>query len=126
MRQFIKNIFYEIIIFLLQFDFFKKISNLFVNAYFMYKGYCFDWFYLINKSSNNLFKGENIFLSKFDSLKIKNCIDVGCNIGEFSKEILKNQNTNVVAFEPLPVCLENLKQINQIYNSRFIYFSVTH
>lgn len=122
MKQFIKNIFYEIVIFLLKFNFFKKILNLFVNAYFIDRGYCFDWFYLIGKSSNNLFKGENIFLSKFDSLKIKNCLDVGCNIGEFSKEILKNQNTNVIAFEPLPILHENLEQIKQKYNSRFHYF----
>lgn len=122
MKQFIKNIFYEIVIFLLKFNFFKKILNLFVNAYFIDRGYCFDWLYLIGKSSNRNFKGENIFLSKLDSLKIKNCIDIGCNMGEYSKEILKNQNTSVIAFEPLPVCQENLKQLNKKYNSRFIYF----
>ena len=122
MRQLIKKVFFDIIIFLLKFNFFKKISNKFVHAYFIDKGYCFDWTYLTDKSSNNLFKGENIFLSKFDNLKLKNCIDIGCNIGEFSKEILKNNNTNVVAFEPLPVCQENLKQISKQYNSRFIYF----
>lgn len=122
MKQVLKNIFYEIIFFLLKFNFFKKILNLFINAYFIDKGYCFDWFYLASKSSNDLFKGENIFLSKLDSLKIKNCIDVGCNNGEFAKEILKNQNTNVIAFEPLPGCQKNLEQIKQIYNSRFIYF----
>ena len=122
MKQSIKNIFYEIVIFLLKLNFFKKIINLFVNAYFIDKGYCFDWSYLIGKSSNDLFKGENIFLSKFDSLKIKNCIDIGCNIGEFSKAILKNQNTKIVAFEPLPGCKKDLEQIKQIYDSRFIYF----
>ena len=37
-------------------------------------------------------------------------------------KILKNKNTNVVAFEPLPVCQENLKEICKQYNSRFIYF----
>ena len=122
MKQLLINFFYEIIFFLLKFNFFKKILNLFINAYFIDKGYCFDWLYLVGKSSNELFKGEIIFLSKLDSLKIKNCIDVGCNNGEFAKEILKNQNTNVIAFEPLPECQKNLEQINQIYNSRFIYF----
>jgi FkbM family methyltransferase len=122
MKQSIRNIVYEIVIFLLKLNFFKKIINLFVNAYFIDRGYCFDWPYLVGKSSNNLFKGENIFLSKFDSLKIKNCIDVGSNIGEFSKEILKNQNTNVIAFEPLPDCHINLEQIKEISNSKFIYY----
>ena len=122
MKQFIKNIFYEIVIFLLKFNFFKTIINLFVNAYFINRGYCLDGSYLDSKSKNGLFKGENIFLSKLDKLKIKNCIDVGCNIGEISKEILKNQNTNVIAFEPLPILHENLEQIKQKYNSRFHYF----
>ena len=117
-----KNIFYSIIIALLKFNFFKKISNLFINAYFIEKGYCFDWKYLMGKSSNDLFRGENIFISKFDNLKLKNCIDVGCNVGDFSKEILKNKNTNVVAFEPLPICWENLDKIHKKYNSRFINF----
>ena len=122
MKLFIKNFFYEIVIFLLKFKIFKKISKLFVNAYLINKGYCFDWSFLIKKSSNNLFKGENIFISKFDNLKIKNCIDIGSNIGEFSKEILKNQHTNVIAFEPLTMCHENLDELNQTYHSRFIYF----
>lgn len=117
-----KNIIYTSIIFLLKFNFFKKFSNLFVNAYFIEKGYCFDWKYLMGNSSNDLFRGENIFISKFDDLKVKNCIDVGCNIGDFSKEILKNKNTNVVAFEPLPLCRENLKEIQNHYSSRFINF----
>ena len=117
-----KNIIYTSIIFLLKFNFFKKFSNLFVNAYFIEKGYCFDWKYLMGNSSNDLFRGENIFISKFDDLKVKNCIDVGCNIGDFSKEILKNKNTNVVAFEPLPLCRENLKEMQNHYSSRFINF----
>jgi len=117
-----KIFFYTTVIFLLKFNFFKKISNLFINAYFIEKGYCFDWKYLMGKSSNDLFRGENIFISKFDDLKLKNCIDVGCNIGDFSKEILKNKNTNVVAFEPLPLCRENLKEIHNEYSSRFINY----
>jgi len=122
MKQLIKNIIYEITIFLLKINFFKKIINLIINAYFIDRGYCFDWPYLINKSSNNLFKGENMFISKFDILKIKNCIDVGCNVGEYSKEILKNQKTNVIAFEPLVILHKNLEQIKQKFNSRFHIF----
>ena len=76
----------------------------------------------MSKISNELFRVENIYISKVDDLKIKNCIDVGCNIGDFSKEILKNKNTNVVAFEPLPLCRENLKEMQNHYSSRFINF----
>ena len=118
----LKKFFYDIIIFLLKFKFFQYISNYFVNAYLINKGYCLDWNYLIKKSSNNLFKGENIFLSKLDKLDIKNCLDIGSNVGEFSKEILKNKYTKVVAFEPIPECFHSLRKINDEYSDRFIHF----
>ena len=118
----LKKIFYDIILYLHKFKTFQIISNLYMNAYFINRGYCFDWDYLMNMSPNNLFKGENILISKFKDLKIKNCIDVGCNRGDFSKEILKNENTKVIAFEPLPGCQEYLKNIKYIYNTRFVYF----
>ena len=118
----IKNLFYDIVILLLKFKFFQYISKYFINAYFINKGYCLDWNYLISKSSNNLFRGENIFLSKLSKLNIINSIDVGSNIGDFSKEILKNKNANVVAFEPIPECFSSLDKIKNNYDNRFIYF----
>ena len=119
----IKNLFYNIVIFLLKFKFFQYISKYFINAYFINKGYCLDWNYLISKSSNNLFLGENIFLSKLSKLNIINCIDIGSNIGDYSKEILKNKNTNVVAFEPIPECFSSLDKLKNNYDNRFIYFN---
>lgn len=118
----IKNIFYEIVIFFLKYKFFKLFSHLFVNAYFMNRGYSFDYNFMMGKSSNQLFRGENIFIKKFDNLGLKNCIDVGCNRGDFSKEILKNKNTNVISFEPLPFYNKYLKEINRLYGNRFIHF----
>lgn len=118
----IKAFFYNLVIFLLKFNFFKKTSRHLLNAYLINKGYCFDWEYVSGKSKNNLFQGENIFLSKLDYLNIKNCIDVGANIGHFSKEVLKNKNTNVVAFEPLPACSEPLLIMQNEYRQRFIFF----
>jgi len=118
----IKIIFYEIIIFLLKFSVFELFSRLFVNAYFMNRGYDFDFNYMKVKSSNHLYNGENILISKFDDLGIKNCIDIGSNKGDFSKEILKNKNTKVIAFEPLPFCSQHMKEIDQQYKPRFTHF----
>jgi hypothetical protein len=86
------------------------------------EGYCVDWTFLINKSQNSLFLGENIFIRKFDKLKILNCLDIGANIGEFSTQILLNKNTKVIAFEPLPGCCEQLAIIEKNNNSRFKYY----
>ena len=46
MKQSIKNIFYENVIFVLKLNFFKKIQKLFVNTYFIGGVYCFDCFCL--------------------------------------------------------------------------------
>jgi len=120
----ILHLFYNTTIFLLEFKFFKKISTYFINAYFIDKGYCFDWEFLMSKSSNHLFQGENIFISKFNNLNIKSCLDIGANIGHYSKEILRtNTAANVIAFEPLPKCQDYLKKIRKKYINRFIYFN---
>lgn len=118
----IKSYFTTITLFFLKFRFFKKIFKFLVSIYLIDKGYCVDWDFLKNKSQNNLFQGENIFISKFDLLNIRNCIDVGSNIGEYSLEILKNLKTNVIAFEPMPGCVKYLKKIHNKYGSRFSYY----
>jgi len=120
----IKNFLYTIIFFFLKFRFFKKIIKFLSNIYLIDRGYCTDWEFLINKSQNNLFKGENLFISKFDNLNIRNCLDVGSNIGEYSYEILKNLKTNVIAFEPMPECGKHLKEVKQKYANRFSYYEL--
>ena len=123
MKKFFREFFYNFILFLLRFNFFKLISKYFFYAYLMDRGYSLDYGYLINtKSQNSLFQGENIFLNKFDNLNIKNCIDVGANIGDFSKVILQNKNTKVIAFEPLPECCKSLLVIQNEYKQRFKFF----
>ena len=124
MKKIIKFFFYNIILFFLRFNFFKKMLKFLVDSYFIDKGYCLDWEFLINKSQNNLFQGENLFISKFDNLNIKNCLDIGSNVGEYSKEILKNSNTCVIAFEPMPECTKYLKQIQKQYDNRFLFFEL--
>lgn len=122
MRNLIRSFLYTIAFLFLKINFFKKIFKFLVNIYLIDKGYCADWEFLKNKSQNNLFQGENIFVSKFDLLNVRNCIDVGSNIGEYSLEILKNLKTNVIAFEPMSDCDEYLKKIHNKYGIRFSYY----
>ena len=122
MKRLIKKLLYTITFFFLKFQFFKKIIKFISDVYLIDRGFCVDWDYLINKSENNLFKGENLFISKFDNLNIKNCLDIGSNIGEYSLQVLKNLDTNVIAFEPMPECGEFLKKIKKKYGNRFSYY----
>jgi FkbM family methyltransferase len=88
-------------------------------------GYCANWKYLIEKKSHNdLFKGEINFIKKFKKLNIINCIDVGANIGLYSKEILRNPDTKVTAFEPLPNCTEDLEILRRKFIYRFKYYQL--
>ena len=106
--------------FLLNF-FFKMI----IDFYFLQKGYYHFYFknpLLIN--NKNLFVGEVKFIKKFNSLKIKNCLDIGANIGNYSNEILINSNCDVLAIEPLKNAIFKLEQIKKKYKKRFNFLNV--
>jgi FkbM family methyltransferase len=101
--------------------FFKRI----VDFYFLQKGYYHFYFenpLLINKK--NLFIGEIKFIKKFNILKIKNCLDIGANVGNYSNEILKNSNSNVLAIEPLKNAIHKLKKIKEKNKKRFNFLNL--
>jgi FkbM family methyltransferase len=119
-----KFYFYSIFLFLNKFKIFNYLNKKLLDVYLINSGYCIHWDYLISKSNNNLFLGENIFIKKFEKLDINNCIDIGANIGDFSLEILNNKSTKVIAFEPLPKCCDKLSLIYKEYGNRFKFFEI--
>ena len=123
-KNYLNFIFYSFFLFLNKFKIFNYLNKKLLDVYLINSGYCMHWNYLISKSSNNLFLGENIFIKKFEKLKINNCIDIGANIGDFSLEILNNKSTKVIAFEPLPVCCDKLSLIYKKYTNRFNFFEI--
>ena len=122
LKNLFKTLFYNLLLTLNKLKTFKLITKRIFNLHLIEEGYCVDWNFLINKSQNNLFLGENIFIKKFNKLNIVNCLDIGANIGEFSTQILLNKNTNVIAFEPLPDCCERLAIIEKNSNGSFKYY----
>ena len=53
--------------------------------------------------------GELFFIRKYlSNKKIKLCFDIGANIGDYSKFLLENTESNVISFEPLPFVFKNL------------------
>ena len=79
---------------------------------------------------NNFLKNKRIngelkfILSHLKKKKIKYCIDVGANIGEYSKTLLMNSNSYVVAFEPQINCNDDLNLIKKEFNGRFNFFNI--
>jgi len=119
-----KYYFYSFFLFLNRFKIFNYLNKKLFDIYLIYSGYCINFNYLISKSNNRLFLGENIFIKKFKKLDVNNCIDIGANIGEYSLEILNNKNTKVIAFEPIPKNCDKLSVICKEYGNRFKFFKI--
>ncbi len=62
--------------------------------------------------------GEENFINII-SEEIKVCLDVGANIGNYSKLLLEKTNSKVYAFEPMEKSFEELKKIKEKYKDRF-------
>ena len=72
---------------------------------------------------NNIFfsfkaSGEELFLKKICHENPKLCIDVGANIGNYSKYILENSKSNVIAFEPSQKSYQKLSKLKIEFNKR--------
>ena len=62
--------------------------------------------------------GEENFIDIISD-EIKVCLDVGANIGNYSKLLLKKTNAKVYAFEPMEKSFDELKKIKEKYKDRF-------
>jgi len=124
-KYLISYVLFSFFLYLNKFKLFNSLNRILLDVYLAKIGYCTHFQYIIGKSKNSLFLGEIIFIKKFKELNILNCIDVGANIGEYSLEILKNQNNSkVIAFEPLPMCCTMLSSILKNYPDRFSYHEI--
>lgn len=62
--------------------------------------------------------GEEKFLKLLSKQNPKFCIDIGANIGYFSKWLLEHTESYVLSFEPLPKSFEILKKLGDKYPDR--------
>ncbi len=59
--------------------------------------------------------GEAFLIQKLREMGLKSAIDVGANVGSYSKVLLELGFENVVAFEPNPLCLTELRTLQDLY-----------
>jgi len=77
------------------------------------------------KNSGKLeFTGEKNFLNLLKKYKIKTCLDVGAHTGSYSLELLKFNNTHVIAFEPMPESFKELQKIKNLNDKNFSCYQV--
>ena len=68
--------------------------------------------------------GEDQVFKLIKKNKIKNCLDIGAHVGEFSKKLLEIKNMNVIAFEPMKKTFLELKKIETKYKKNFKCFNI--
>ncbi len=68
--------------------------------------------------------GEKKFLDSIISEGDGIVLDIGANIGNYSKYVLENSDYNVISFEPLNYSFSKLKKLQKIYKNRFICFNL--
>ena len=66
--------------------------------------------------------GESNFIDTIKS-ELSLCLDIGANKGNYSKLLLRNTETKVIAFEPMQGSFTDLKKIKEIYGNRIDLFN---
>ena len=67
--------------------------------------------------------GENYFLREICREKPNLCIDVGANIGKYSKFILMNSKSKIIAFEPSKMCFKELCRLKKKFPNKINIFN---
>jgi len=67
--------------------------------------------------------GEKSFI-KLIKNEIKLSLDIGANIGEYTKLLLSDTNSKVVSFEPLPEAFKELEKIKSNFEDRLDVYNV--
>ncbi len=114
----------------------KKIINFFLNFYiriFSHKFFLNFHNFLIHASLRSIgyknfenFKvtGEKNLLNKISKYNIKTSIDIGANIGDYSREIILSTNSYVVAIEPMPKSFNKLKHLEKKFSNKIKCFNI--
>ncbi len=68
--------------------------------------------------------GEAAFLDRLAAQAPALCIDVGANVGGYSRRLLEQTGSRVLAFEPLPLAFRQLSTLQAKFPERFECFNV--
>ncbi len=91
----------------------SKINNNLLNVALRARGY--------NNYRNDNESGEEFFISKVlapSSPRV--CVDVGANVGRYTRKLLKNTQATVISFEPLPQAFAQLETATRDFGTRSI------
>lgn len=92
----------------------QKINHIIFSLSLKAKGY--------SNYGNHKETGESNFINIIKS-ELNLCLDIGANKGSYSKLLLMNTVTNVIAFEPMQGSFIELQKIKEIYGNRINLFN---
>ncbi len=62
--------------------------------------------------------GEAKFIQIFSRFNPRLCVDIGANVGDYSRYLLTHTSARVIAFEPLPKAFQKLSTLKQLFPNR--------
>ena len=68
--------------------------------------------------------GEKKLLRTMKTLKIETALDIGANVGDYSRLLMSDLNAHVIAFEPLDNACMRLSELKELYPDNFEYFQI--
>ncbi len=89
----------------------QRINNKILNMSLHARGY--------NNHGTFFDTGELNLIHKLKNHDIKYVIDIGANVGEYSRFVLENLDCNVLAFEPLPKAFQELIRLRDEFQGKF-------
>ena len=74
-----------------------------------------------NNYENKTVSGEAFFIENIlPKLNPRICVDVGANVGDYSRILLQASNAKVFSFEPLAGPFQDLKRMGESFGDRFV------
>jgi len=94
----------------------QRFNNFILNLVLRARGY--------NNCCDGEKSGEYNLINKIFRYDIKVCLDIGANVGNYSKYLLENYDAKVISFEPLLDSFLKLKTLESDYPDRFMAFNL--
>lgn len=113
MRDFIINKIQRLWVRIFTIQKFERINNRILNLALHARGF--------QNGTTPKMSGEEHLLRSLKGQDVKVCLDIGANVGSYSKMLIEILGAEVIAFEPLEAACNNLKEIAKIYPKNFSF-----
>ena len=116
MRTFVINTIQRIWVYVFTIHKFERVNNRILNLTLHARGF--------QNSSSSQMSGEKHLLKSLSGYDIKVCLDIGANVGSYSKMLIDILGAEVIAFEPLEAACKDLEEIEKLHPNNFVFHQI--